>query len=62
MKLTYIATTYKDNVKDRRKTVYHFHGDDGQENQVLNLYPQVKYQKAEGFGGAITESAGYIFR
>lgn len=29
MKLTYIATTYKDNVKDRRKTVYHFHGDDG---------------------------------
>lgn len=61
MKLTYIATTYKDKVKDRRKTVYHFHGDDGQENQVLNLYPQVKYQKAEGFGGAITESAGYIF-
>lgn len=28
---------------------------------MLNLYPQMRYQKAEGFGGAITESAGYIF-
>ena len=29
------------------------------EMQVLNLYPQVSYQKVEGFGGAMTEAAGY---
>ena len=29
------------------------------EMQVLNLYPQVIYQKVEGFGGAMTEAAGY---
>ena len=27
--------------------------------QVVNVYPQVMYQKVEGFGGAMTEAAGY---
>ena len=35
--------------------------DDGVENEVLNIYPEVKYQTFEGFGGAITDSAGYVF-
>lgn len=61
MKLTYTATTYKNNRKEQREMVYGFQKDNGQENQVINLYPQMQYQKIEGFGGAITESAGYVF-
>ena len=29
------------------------------EMQVVNVYPQVMYQKVDGFGGAMTEAAGY---
>lgn len=35
--------------------------DDGEENQVLNIYENIKYQTMEGFGGAITDAAGYVF-
>lgn len=35
--------------------------DGGEENQVLNIYGDVKYQTMEGFGGAITDAAGYVF-
>ena len=31
------------------------------ENQVINLYPQVTFQSFEGFGGAITDAAGYVY-
>ena len=31
------------------------------ENKVVNLYPEISYQRFEGFGGAITESAGYVY-
>ncbi len=31
------------------------------ERDLINLYPQVKYQKILGFGGAFTDSAGYVF-
>ena len=31
------------------------------ENQVVNLYPQATYQTFEGFGGAITDAAGYVY-
>lgn len=31
------------------------------ENQVVNLYPEVTYQTFEGFGGAITDAAGYVY-
>ena len=30
-----------------------------QEMNVINLYPEKEYQEIEGFGGALTESAGY---
>ena len=33
----------------------------GQENQLVNLYPQIRYQTIEGFGGAFTDAAGYVF-
>ena len=35
--------------------------DDGTENEVINLYPSITYQTFEGFGGAITDSSGYVF-
>ena len=31
------------------------------ENKVINLYPEITYDAFEGFGGAITESAGYVY-
>ena len=31
------------------------------ENRVVNLYPEAEYQTFEGFGGAITEAAGYVY-
>lgn len=31
------------------------------ETQVINLYPELKYETFEGFGGAVTEAAGYVY-
>ncbi len=31
------------------------------ENQVVNLYPELTFQTFEGFGGAITDAAGYVY-
>ncbi len=33
----------------------------GQERDLVNLYPDVRYQRIEGFGGAFTDAAGYVF-
>jgi len=33
----------------------------GEENFVVNVYPRIEYQSILGFGGAITEAAGYVF-
>ena len=42
--------------------VYPFQSDAQEvENQVVNLYPQVTFQTFEGFGGAITDAAGYVY-
>ncbi len=35
--------------------------DDGTEEHVINLYPSDTDQTLEGFGGAITDAAGYVF-
>ncbi|MCQ2557900.1 MAG: glucosylceramidase [Oscillospiraceae bacterium] len=31
------------------------------ENKVVNIYPEFRYQPFEGFGGAITEAAAYVY-
>ena len=31
------------------------------ENGVINIYPQVRYQTIDGFGGAMTETSAYLF-
>lgn len=39
-----------------------FHEDtDEVERQVINLYPELTYETFEGFGGAVTEAAGYVY-
>lgn len=60
-KLNYISTWYKKNERWRESKEVDFVPDGGEENFLLNLYPSVTYQTFEGFGGALTESAGYIY-
>ena len=38
-----------------------FKPDAGEEDHVVNIYPEVTYETLEGFGGAITESAAYVY-
>ena len=61
MKLTYVESVGIKKLEQYEKTVG-FVDDDGVEDQVINVYPQVKYQSFEGFGGAITDAAGYVFQ
>lgn len=61
MELTYYSTTYRENKKETTRNTYPFLPDEGRENELINLYPQMCYQTIEGFGGAITESAGYMY-
>lgn len=32
-----------------------------EEMKIVNIYPSEEFQEIEGFGGAITEAAGYVF-
>ncbi len=38
-----------------------FEEDSQTENRVINLYPEARYGTFEGFGGAVTDSAGYVY-
>lgn len=62
MKLKVYSTTYENNIEGCLEKEIDFVADNGEENQLLNLYPMMKYQVFEGFGGALTEAAGHIFR
>ncbi|MDD3403797.1 MAG: glycoside hydrolase family 30 beta sandwich domain-containing protein [Hespellia sp.] len=61
MKLEYTTTTYRKNQKETTAQQLEFMHDEERENELITLYPQMKYQQMEGFGGAVTDSAGYIF-
>ncbi len=57
-----ITTCYKNNVKEVVTKDYEAKPDvKGVESHVINLYPEVEYQTLLGFGGAMTEAAGYSF-
>lgn len=61
MELQFTSSVYEDG---NRKTVceqIQFIHNGEREEQLINLYPHIKYQKIEGFGGAITETAAYIY-
>ena len=34
---------------------------ENKENNIIIVYPEIKYQEILGFGGALTESSGYVF-
>lgn len=62
MKLKWTATTAKEINWKMAEGESTFRPDiDGVENQVVNLYPEVTFQTFEGFGGAITDAAGYVY-
>ncbi|BCN30641.1 glycoside hydrolase family 30 protein [Anaeromicropila herbilytica] len=61
MRLEYISTIFLDNKKHVESNTIEFKKDDGIENNVINLYPDMKYQQFEGFGGALTDSSGYVY-
>lgn len=69
MNLEYVMTTFEQRVEGKTEIqqehavseVLCFGPDGGEENELLNLYPEKKYQRIEGFGGAITDSAGYVY-
>lgn len=61
MELNLVSTTYSGKTRQTITTCIPFTDDDGREEQLLNLYPQITYQTIDGFGGAITESAAYIY-
>ena len=55
-----ITTTYEYNQK--KTTVFESELTKGQGGlQCVNVYPEIEYQTFLGFGGAITEAAGYAF-
>jgi glucosylceramidase len=64
MHLELISTTFPD-FPDKKKCVrrqsFPFVPDPGAETEVVNLYPEIEYQTFEGFGGAFTDSAAYVF-
>lgn len=61
MELFYTETTFVNNIKKKNVTEKEFLKDVGNENGVINVHPQVTYQTWEGFGGAFTDSAGYVY-
>ena len=57
MKITTITTNYDEN--KLLETTMVTEGTEVGNMNVVNLYPDVMYQKIRGFGGAFTEAAGY---
>ncbi len=61
MKLELTSTVYSRGKAKRVQYAAAFQADPGVENHAVNLYPEARYQEIMGFGGAITEAAGYVF-
>ena len=61
MKFTIHSTVYENGAPRQSEQILSFAADEGRENQLINLYPHMTYQMLDGFGGAITDSAAYIY-
>lgn len=61
MDLRYVSTVYEGKVRHTAEEVIPFVDDGGREEQLITLYPHVTYQTIDGFGGAITDSAAYVY-
>lgn len=54
-----VTTTWEQEQLKQKTMSCHFEEDlENQELNLINLYPQMKYQEIQGFGGAITEAVG----
>lgn len=60
-RLFYETTVFEQDQKCVSKGEVLFVPDVDVENNVINIYPSVRGQKFEGFGGAFTDSAGYVY-
>lgn len=61
MNLRYVITTFENQQRTTECFDSQFLPDLGVENLAINLHPEVKDQVFEGFGGAFTESASYMY-
>lgn len=61
MKVLLYKTKYSPNGMEKGQQELVFATDRERENELINLYPQVEYQKFEGFGGALTDASGYVY-
>lgn len=61
MKFEYVCTTFKEGLKEQETIRKELVDLDEVENEVINLYPQFRYQTFHGFGGAVTDSAAYVY-
>lgn len=62
MKIQKIETNFKEKKFYKKTEKNGFEKSfDKKEFNVIILYPELKYQKMLGFGGAFTESSGYVF-
>ena len=61
MKLEFSSTTFVNNIKHTQRLDVTFDKDAEQEKQAVNLHPEMEFQTFEGFGGAFTDSAGYVY-
>ncbi|MBQ6447521.1 glucosylceramidase [Cytobacillus oceanisediminis] len=61
MKINLSTTTYEENKPVTNDTIAEFTKDNNVEMKVVNIYPEIEYQTFDGFGGAITEAAGYTY-
>ncbi len=60
MKLKKITTKEVDKTwQTLTSEAYFVQDEQGVENELINIYPEVEYQKLIGFGGALTEASGY---
>lgn len=58
-----LATTKKNNLlMETNRHEMEFTGDiNGIENEIVNLYPDRKFEEFEGFGGAVTDASAYVY-
>lgn len=61
MNLKCIISTCTNNTVSTQEEQIPFIPEENEEMPFVNLYPEYCYQTFEGFGGAITEAAGYVF-
>lgn len=55
-----ISSFYEDGLKKIVDDI-EFQIDNGIEMHAINIYPEIEFQKIEGFGGALTEAAAYTY-